>query len=301
MIKKIGLHRLFMVMAVLGMIFASQAPAAQADAITADVVVTLGEDLTAAQRTEILKRLDVPEDVATVSVSNAEEHAYLGNYISAKQIGTRALSSAKMTIEPKGTGVQVTSDNITWVTDEMYANALITAGVVDAKIHVTAPFRVSGTAALTGLMKAYESAADKVIPEEQKTVATEEMIRTAELSDTIGAAQANELMSQLKEALADGRIANEEDLQQLVKELEVKLNVTITDEEMKKLESLFMKMKDLNIDWSQLQDQLDKARQYWNDLIDIDMEEAKSWFDNVIAFLKDVFDAIVDFFRSLFS
>ena len=58
--------------------------------------------------------------------------------------------------------------NINWVTDAMYTNALITAGVKDAEIQITAPFKVSGTAALTGLMKAYETASNKQIPEEVK-------------------------------------------------------------------------------------------------------------------------------------
>ena len=46
---------------------------------------------------------------------------------------------------------------------------LITAGVKDAEIQITAPFKVSGTAALTGLMKAYETTSNKQIPEEVKS------------------------------------------------------------------------------------------------------------------------------------
>ena len=38
----------------------------------------------------------------------------------------------------------------------MYINALATAGVKDASVYVTAPFSVSGTPALTGIIKAYE-------------------------------------------------------------------------------------------------------------------------------------------------
>lgn len=166
---------------------------ALADAVPGDVFITLGEDLTSEQKDELLNRMEVSSDVETLVVTNEEEHTYLGDYISARQIGNRALSSSKITIGESGTGIHVKSDRINWVTNEMYANALITAGVKDADVYVTAPFDVSGTAALTGLIKAYESAADIAIPEEQKEVANEEMVRTAELAETIGNKEANEL------------------------------------------------------------------------------------------------------------
>ena len=59
-----------------------------------------------------------------------------------------------ITYTKPGSGHIVRSKNINSITDAMYTNALITAGVKDAEIQITAPFKVSGTAALTGLMKA---------------------------------------------------------------------------------------------------------------------------------------------------
>ncbi len=50
----------------------------------------------------------------------------------------------------------------------MYANALVTAGVENAEVDITAPFNVSGTAALTGVMKAFEKATGKQISTEAK-------------------------------------------------------------------------------------------------------------------------------------
>src|SRR5699024_9612239 len=110
-------------------------------------------------------------------VTNQEEHKYLGEYISKAQIGTKALSSSKIVIGEKDSGLKVTTHNITWVTDNMYENAMSTAGVQDAEVYVTAPFPVSGTAALTGILKAYETTMDIKIPEEQKQVANEEMVK----------------------------------------------------------------------------------------------------------------------------
>ncbi|GAF18025.1 LOW QUALITY PROTEIN: extracellular protein [Bacillus sp. JCM 19046] len=269
---------------------------ALADAVPGDVFITLGEDLTSEQKDELLNRMEVSSDVETLVVTNEEEHTYLGDYISARQIGNRALSSSKITIGESGTGIHVKSDRINWVTNEMYANALITAGVKDADVYVTAPFDVSGTAALTGLIKAYESAADIAIPEEQKEVANEEWVRTAELAETIGNKEANELIIRIKEEIATTSIETTEEMRTIIVQIAEELNITITDNQMNELTALFMKMKDLNIDWNVVSDQLDKARENLTDFMKSD--EAKSFLDGIIDALKGFFNSIRNFFSS---
>ena len=103
----------------------------------------------------------------------------------------------------QATGLKVETKNINWVTEEMYINALATAGVKDASVYVTAPFSVSGTAALTGIIKAYEVSSDKVIPEDVKQAANQEMVTTAKLGDEIGTEQASALVTKIKEKMAE--------------------------------------------------------------------------------------------------
>ncbi|XOQ15835.1 MAG: DUF1002 domain-containing protein [Shouchella clausii] len=267
-----------------------------ADAVPGDVIVTLGQNLSEEQKRDILKRMELPDEYETIYVTNEEEHLYLGQYISASQIGNKALSSSKITIASAGTGIQVTSDRISWVSNEMYANALVTAGVQDAEVYVTAPFEVSGTAALTGLIKAYETAADLDIPEEQKTVANEEMIRTAELAESIGSEEANELITRVKEEIASTSIETEEEMRTIIIKLADEINVTLSDQETDELTALFMKMKDLDIDWDHLKDQLSKVRENFGNFVE--SEEAKSFLDSFIDAMKRFFDSIADLFRS---
>ncbi|MFP7334121.1 DUF1002 domain-containing protein [Shouchella clausii] len=267
-----------------------------ADAVPGDVIVTLGQNLSEEQKRDILKRMELPDEYETIYVTNEEEHLYLGQYISGSQIGNKALSSSKITIAPAGTGIQVTSDRISWVSNEMYANALVTAGVQDAEVYVTAPFEVSGTAALTGLIKAYETAADLDIPEEQKTVANEEMIRTAELAESIGSEEANELITRVKEEIASTSIETEEEMRTIIIKLADEINVTLSDQETDELTALFMKMKDLDIDWDHLKDQLSKVRENFGNFVE--SEEAKSFLDSFIDAMKRFFDSIADLFRS---
>ena len=92
-----------------------------------------GADLSNENRQKVLDELNVPDNATKVTVTNKEEHEYLGKYISNAQIGTRAISSSSITVAKKGSGLDVKTHNIDSITDEMYLNALMTAGVKDAK------------------------------------------------------------------------------------------------------------------------------------------------------------------------
>ncbi|MFC0558085.1 DUF1002 domain-containing protein [Halalkalibacter alkalisediminis] len=266
-----------------------------ADAVPGDVVITLGENLSETQKQSLLTEMGHSEDDLVIYVTNAEEHQYLGNYISASRIGSRALSSSKITLREAGAGLTVESNNIDWVSDEMYANALITAGVEDADIYVTAPINVSGTAALTGLIKAYEIATEIEIPEEQKQIANEEMVRTGELSESIGVEEATELMNRIKEEIANNPVETEDDLRELIRRVAAELGITLTDEELNGLVSLFMRMKDMNIDWNQVQDQITKVRDNLGDFLN--REDTQGFIKNFL----DLINRLIDSLRGLFS
>nr|WP_245805796.1 DUF1002 domain-containing protein [Bacillus alkalicellulosilyticus] len=266
-----------------------------ADAVPGEVMVTLGENLTEQQKTQVLNEMGVSDDVEIIYVTNAEEHQYLGNYISKAQIGTRALSSTKITMGEPGTGIIVRSNNITWVSEAMYANALVTAGLKDADIYVTAPFPVSGTAGLTGLIKAYEITADIEIPEEQKQVANEEMVRTGELAEKVGMEEATELMNRIKEEIAKNPVESEEDLRALIQRIANELGITLTDEELNGLVSLFMRMKDLNIDWDQVQNQIGQIRDNLGDFLN--REDTQGFIAGFLDLVNRVIDAIKGFFK----
>ncbi|WP_017728340.1 DUF1002 domain-containing protein [Halalkalibacterium ligniniphilum] len=266
-----------------------------ADAAPGDVIVTLGEDLSEQQKQQILNEMDVPENVEVIYVTNEEEHQYLGNYISRSQIGSNALSSSKITLTEPGSGINVETNHITWVSEGMYANAMITAGVEDADVYVTAPFNVSGTAGLTGIIKAYEIAANIEIPEEQKQVANEELVRTGELADKIGVEQATELMNEIKEEIANNPVETEEDLRDLIRRVAERLGITLTDEELNGLVSLFMRMQNLNIDWNQVQDQISQVRDNLDEFLN--REDTQSFIQSFL----DLINQIIDSIRGLFN
>lgn len=279
-----------------GIFNSTNTPIVLADSQPGDIIVTLGEDLSIGQKNNVLTDMGVNEkDVQIVFVKNSEEHKYLGQYISKADIGSKAISSAKITLGEKNTGLIVESKNISTISNEMYLNALSTAGVKDAKVYVTAPFEVSGTGALTGIVKAYEVSSGEVIDEEQKQVANEEMVTTTKLAEQgIGQDKAVEFMSTVKEEISKENPKTEEELQTLIERVAAEMGISLTSEQLNQLVDLFNKIKDLNIDWEKVNQTFDAAKEKWNNFAE--SEEGKNIIDDLISFLNSLWDGIVSVF-----
>jgi len=266
-----------------------------ADVTVGDQIITLGQNLTEEQKQQILSELEATDNTQIITVTNEEEVKYLGDLLPRATIGTRAISSSSITYTEAGSGLNVSTHNINWVTDEMYLNALITAGVKDAHIDVTAPFAVSGTAALTGLIKAYEVSSGEVIPEDVKQAANEEMIQTAKLGDEIGADNAAALFAKIKEAIAEKAPQNDAELRDIILQAAKDLGITLTEEQIQLLMDLFNKLKDLNIDWNQVGDQLNQAKDKISKYLQ--SEEGQGFLEKLKQFFISLFDAL----KGLFS
>lgn len=253
-------------------------------------IITLGEDLTVSQKNEILAEFGVNEDEADiVYVTNEEEHHYLGDFIPASQIGSNAISSAKVTTGEKDTGLVVTTKNINFITADMYQNALATAGVEDAVINVTAPFAVSGTGALTGIIKGYEVKTGEVIDEDQKLVATEEMVLTSELADEgVDEEDVTEFFSTVKEEISKKNPKTDEEIREIIERIAKEFDISLSEERKEDLVNLFKKIKDLNIDWDKVNKTLKSAKEKVEEFAST--EEGKGIIDSIINFFKSIFN-----------
>ena len=140
------------------------------DAVIDKPYLALGADLTPQEQMKVLSLLGLSDinvdDYDIISITNADEHEYLDKYLDASIIGTRALSSVLVVGKEAGNGIHVTTKNISYCTEGMYRNALLTAGIEDADITVAGPFSISGTAALVGAIKAYETMTGEEIDDE---------------------------------------------------------------------------------------------------------------------------------------
>lgn len=258
-------------------------------------IISIGADLSSSQKDEILEELG-SENVRIIEVTNEEEHKYLDGIISSDKIGKNALSSMKLIVLDDGKGIEVdVSNNIIYITEDMYRNSLITAGVKDAKVTVTAPFEVTGTGALTGIMKGYETLTGEIITDDVKKVANEELVVTNELSEDIGSDDATNLINDIKVAFSENMPENEEEARVLIVNISNEYNLNLTDDQVNQLVDLFMKMKNANIDWDKM---ADTAKEYSKKAADfLSSDEGQSFLESI----KNAFVAFIDWIASLFK
>lgn len=257
-------------------------------------VVTLGADLNSEQREQMLEMFNVKEgEAAIIEVNNKEERQYLEGVASEAQLGTRTISSAYVELLEEGSGISVETYNISWVTKEMYQSALVTAGVKDAKVIAAAPFPVSGTGALTGVLKAFEQATGEKISEEQKKVANEEVYQTGELGDDIGKDKAGELVRIVKEEVVSKNVKNPEDIKKIIIEIAAKLDINLNSDQTEKITQLMEKISNLDLNTEEIKNQIKDIGQKLDDTIK-NNPQVKSWFQKIL-------DAIKSFFNSIFN
>lgn len=271
-----------------------------ADAVTEKSYLSLGADLTASEKEKVLELLGVDEDdlgeYTVGTVTNEEEHDYLDDYVSASVIGSRALSSVLVVTEDDGSGIDVETSNITYCTSGMYRNALATAGISDATIKVAGPFNITGTAALVGVMKAYESMTGEEISEESKDAATNELVATGEIAGSLGDSdKAEQLFALIKEKVVSENLDSEEEIMDAIEDGCKELEVTLSDDDKQLIKDLMQKIADLDLDANQLKEQAKAIYQKLSDMgIDITSE---SFWQKV----KNVINSIIDGIMGLLS
>ncbi len=265
---------------------------------TIQAVVSLGADLTIEQQKQMLDYMNVDrDDINLVTVTNEEEAAYLKGTSAEDKIGTRAISSAYVEELEKGKGISVETYNITWVSEDMYANALVTAGVKDARVIAAAPFKVSGTAALTGIIKAFEEITGRKLDEDAKRIANEEMVVTGELGEELGdKKKASELVKRVKEEVVEKGITDREDIKRIILEIQQDLNIKLDETQIQQLLNLMDKLKNIDINLKDLKEQVTKIGEKVRDIAEGN-EEVKSFLQKIVDLLNQLVQGLLNIFR----
>lgn len=260
-----------------------------------EVRVTIGANLDETQIAQIYKDFGVERgSVAEIIVTNADERAYLEGIAPERKIGSVALSCIYIKTLSEGEGLKISTNNINWCTSEMYMNALVTAGITDAEVKVSAPFDVSGTAALTGIYKAYEDITGTTLSEIAKTIGVEELVTTGELAEYIGSEEAIQIVNELKKILDQTQNMTDDEVRAEIKSIAEAYNVSITDAQVEQLLKLCRSLEKLDI--KQLQNKLVSLTKTLEGAKKV--ESKLSEFANSI---KTFFGKIGDFFSRLFG
>lgn len=270
------------------------------DAVIDKPYLALGADLSAQEQMTVLSLLGLDDinvdDYDIISITNADEHEYLDKYLDASIIGTRALSSVLVVGKEAGNGIRVTTKNISYCTEGMYRNALLTAGIEDADITVAGPFSISGTAALVGAIKAYETMTGEEVSDANLDAANDELVLTGKLVEEIGDSEkAEDLIALVKKEVAENNLTSAEDIQNVIEQACEELDIHLSADNKQQIAGLMKKIEGLDLDVDKLKDQ---AKDLYQKLEDLDFHVDKESIGN---FFTRIIQAIVEFFRGLFK
>ncbi len=233
-------------------------------------------------------------DVKEITVTNKNEREYLEGLVSEDKIGNVALSCVYIETMKPGYGLDIKINNIKWCTEAMYKSALLTAGITDAKVIISAPHPVTGTAALTGIYLAYEDITGESLDRNAKEVAVEELVTTGELGDLIGSEQAVEIINSLKEILDETAKMSDEDVKSEIKRIAEEYNVELTDSQVDRILKLVRSLEGLDV--NELQDRL---KGYADTMKTV--KSVGSFFEQLGEKIVNFFHKVGDFFSRLFG
>ncbi|MBN9647505.1 DUF1002 domain-containing protein [Terrisporobacter glycolicus] len=262
-------------------------------------VVTIGVNNTTEQRQKIFSYFGVKEnEVQVLEVNNKEEREYLGGVATEAQLGTKTYSCSY--VEPTNSGgINVKTANITWVTSSMVASTLSTAGMTNANAVIAAVFPVSGTGALTGVMKAFEDASGKKLDEDKKELASEELITTGDLGDKIGQDKATGVVNDIKTEVIKNGTSDATQIADIINNVTNNYNVTLTDAQIKQITDLMEKIASQKYDYNSMKQTLNNV----SDVVQDNLKEAgeKVGDSGIMDSVGGLFSSIGDWFSNLFG
>ncbi len=256
------------------------------------VVVTLGNDLNSNQREEMLSFFGVEKDETEILfVTIEEEYHYLKEVASREQIGSRSISSAYVQMLEEGEGLEIRTHNISWVTESMYAGALTTAGIQDARLIAAAPFSVSGTASLTGMIKAFEEITGQAISEDKKETAHQEIFLIGELSQQTGEKdKVSQLIWRVKEEVIRQQLRDTDRIRDTVNSVSDQVDLQLTDEQIEQVVQLMERISYLDISFQEVREQFQEFME--------ENPEVRGWVIVIIDWLRRALETLLDMLRT---
>lgn len=225
----------------------------------ASKVVTLGADLTDAQKQTMMKYFNVSSDqVQVMTITNEDEHKHLDNIAPQSQIGSRTLSCAYVKPTQSG-GIKVRTANLNWVTGNMIATTLSTSGVKNCEVVAACPMEVSGTGALTGIQMAYEKASGEKLDETKTKLANQEIVTTGELADKVGKNEATTVVNQSKMDVIQNGVQNADEIQNIVINVAEQNNISVSQDDIDRIVSLLGQIAQQDYNYDDVKETLEQV------------------------------------------
>lgn len=260
-------------------------------------IVVYGGNLSADEKAQVAESLDVASEAEVEEIEVTGQD--LVKYIKDGDARARMFSSAKITRTEQGEGLVIqiaTPENITQVTTDMYANAMLTAGIENATVEVAAPRAVTGHSALVGIYKAYEVNGEELDPE-RTDVANDELSVATELAEGgVDDQKVSELLTEIKKQIAEQNPASREDVEQIVEEQLNRLQIELSPEDRQLLVDLMDRIRKLDIDFSKWSTELEDLSKTIEDRIGTIVNDEGFW-ESVKQFFRNLANTVRGWFN----
>ena len=151
--------------------------------------------------------------------------------------------------------------------------------------------------ALTGIQMAYETASGQKLDETKKELATEEMVVTGNLADSVGQNDATTVINQAKMQVIADNVQNADDIYNIVVNISNNNNVTLTDDEINTIVNLLQQISQQDYDYSEMQETLERV----NDNVTGKAEESSDSSDDEDSIVDNVDQsALVTMYREFY-
>jgi len=276
-------------------------------------VVTIGKDLTDKQKEKMYTYFGVkPDQVEVIEVNNQEERKYLEKVATEQQIGKKTYSCAYIEPTKEGSGINAKIANLNWLTSNMLASALTTAGVYDCNVVAAAPMQVSGTGALTGVMKAFEKVKKEKIDDSKKKLATKELVTTGDIGQEINNKDAAAgIITETKAAVIKNKVdaKDEKKIKEIIEEVSKKYDVTLNETQTNKVTDVMKGVAEQDYDYKDFESTFEKVAGNISEKLDVNVnlnktvdnakEETTGFFASIGNFFEKIGTGIADFFSGI--
>ncbi|MGL5417749.1 MAG: DUF1002 domain-containing protein [Clostridium sp.] len=260
-------------------------------------VISIGANLNSQQQQEMLQYFNAPNgSYEKIMINNQEEQQELQGIVPESEIGTRTISCAYVQPTSSG-GINVKTANLTYVTASMISNALTTAGIYNANVIAAAPFPVSGTGALTGIMTGYEKATGQTISPEKKQLANKEMQVTSNIASdpNVGQTKAAAVVNGVKAKVIQNGNQDSSQVAQTINNVTNNYGVSLTPAQEKDLNNVMVGISQQNYNKSEMEKTLDHMQEQLNKVLDQQgqlngfMNKLEVHFDSFVNWVKGIF------------
>ena len=154
---------------------------------------------------------------------------------------------------------------------------------------------MSGTAALVGAVKAYETYSGTTVSDSVLETAADELVLTGQLSEDLDSEKISDLIAYLKQQIAENHLDDPDKLADLVRQAAEEMGITLTDEQVSQIVDLLLKLSKLDIDPDKLANQ---AKELYNKLesmgITVDKEKVGNFITNFVSSIWELIQSFLN-------